>query len=405
MGSALIGCLFGAVLSGGLSDKFGRKRLLILAAIVFVVSSIGTALAGSFVSFNVWRMAGGIAIGLASNLSPMYIAEVAPAAVRGRLVSMNQFTIVIGILLAQTVNYGIAWFGGGADQGAWNVASGWRWMFGVTAVPACLFFVLMFLVPESPRWLVRNGQSAAGRAVLARIGGDAFADRELKSIEGTLVGEIEKVHFRELFQPRMFAILTIGVTLAVLQQWCGINVIFYYAASLFREAGYNVADALLNIVIIGTVNLVFTVLAVWSVDRVGRRILMLIGFAGLPIIYLLMGATFHFYAGKGGIYLLGLTLAAIGCYALTLAPVTWVVLSEIFPNRIRGAAMSVSVVSLWTACFILTFTFPLLRDTLGTAYTFWLYAAICVAGWFYTWSRLPETKGKTLEQIERELVD
>jgi SP family sugar porter-like MFS transporter len=241
--------------------------------------------------------------------------------------------------------------------------------------------------------------------VLARIGGDAFADRELKSIEGTLVGEIEKVHFRELFQPRMFAILTIGVTLAVLQQWCGINVIFYYAASLFREAGYNVADALLNIVIIGTVNLVFTVLAVWSVDRVGRRILMLIGFAGLPIIYLLMGATFHFYAGKGGIYLLGLTLAAIGCYALTLAPVTWVVLSEIFPNRIRGAAMSVSVVSLWTACFILTFTFPLLRDTLGTAYTFWLYAAICVAGWFYTWSRLPETKGKTLEQIERELVD
>jgi len=404
MASALVGCLLGAVLSGGLSDRFGRKRLLILSAFIFVVSSIGTALAGSFVSFNVWRMAGGIAIGLASNLSPMYIAEVAPAAVRGRLVSMNQFTIVIGILLAQAVNYGIASLGAGDGSDAWNVASGWRWMFGVTAAPASLFFALMFLVPESPRWLVKNGQPGAGRAVLARIGGQAFADRELESIQATLVGEIERVDFRELLQPRMFAILAMGVTLAVLQQWCGINVIFYYAASLFREAGYNVTDALLNIVIIGAVNLLFTVLAVWSVDRVGRRILMLIGFAGLPLIYALIGATFAFSAGKGGIYLLVLTLAAIGCYALTLAPVTWVVLSEIFPNRIRGAAMSVSVVSLWTACFILTFTFPLLRETLGTAWTFWLYAAICVAGWFYTYSRLPETKGKTLEQIERELV-
>jgi sugar porter (SP) family MFS transporter len=403
MGSALIGCLLGAVLSGGLSDRFGRKRLLILSALVFVVSSIGTGLAGSFVSFNAWRMGGGIAIGLASNLSPMYIAEVAPAAVRGRLVSMNQFTIVTGILLAQAVNFGIAWLGGGGDQEAWNVASGWRWMFGVTAVPACFFFVLMFFVPESPRWLVKNGQSAAGRAVLARIGGEAYADREIESIEETLVGEIEQVHFRDLGEPRMLAILVTGVTLAVLQQWCGINVIFYYAASLFRAAGFNLGDALLNIVVIGAVNLVFTVLAVWSVDRVGRRILMLIGFAGLTVTHVLIGASF--YAGQGGFLLLVLTLAAIGCYGLTLAPVTWVVLSEIFPNRIRGAAMSVSVFALWTACFILTFTFPMLRESLGTAYTFWVYAAICVVGLFYTWHRLPETKGKTLEQIERELVD
>lgn len=404
MASALVGCLVGAVLSGGLSDRYGRKRLLILSALIFVVSSIGTALAGSFVEFNLWRMAGGIAIGLASNLSPMYIAEVAPAAVRGRLVSMNQFTIVIGILLAQAANYGIAWLGSSGGSDAWNVTSGWRWMFGVTAVPAGLFFVLMFLVPESPRWLVKNGQGGAGRAVLARIGGEPFADRELENIQNTLVGEVQKVHFRELWHPRLFPILAMGVTLAVLQQWCGINVIFYYAASLFREAGYNVTDALLNIVIIGAVNLIFTILAVWSVDRVGRRILMLIGFAGLPLIYTLIGATFYFSAGKGGISLLVLTLAAIGCYALTLAPVTWVVLSEIFPNRIRGAAMSVSVVSLWTACFLLTFTFPLLRNALGTARTFWLYAAICVGGWFYAYFRLPETKGKTLEQIERELM-
>jgi len=403
MGSALIGCLLGAVLSGGLSDRFGRKRLLILSAIVFVVSSIGTGLAHNFVAFNAWRMAGGIAIGLASNLSPMYIAEVAPAAVRGRLVSMNQFTIVIGILLAQVVNYAIAWLGGGGDQEAWNVASGWRWMFGVTAAPACLFFVLMFFVPESPRWLVKNGQSAAGRAVLARIGGDAFADRELENIEATLVGEIERVNFGDLLQPRTFAILTMGVTLAILQQWCGINVIFYYAASLFRAAGFNLGDALLNIVVIGAVNLVFTVLAVWSVDRVGRRVLMLLGFAGLTATHLLIGASYHFE--QGGLLLLVLTLAAIGCYALTLAPVTWVVLSEIFPNRIRGAAMSVSVFSLWSACFILTFTFPMLRDGLGTARTFWLYSAICVVGFFFVLRRLPETKGKTLEQIERELTD
>jgi SP family sugar porter-like MFS transporter len=403
MGSALVGCLLGAVLSGGLSDKFGRKRLLILSALVFVVSSIGTGLAGSFVSFNVWRMAGGIAIGLASNLSPMYIAEVAPAAVRGRLVAMNQFTIVIGILLAQAVNYGIACHGAAVDPEAWNAAFGWRWMFGVTAVPACFFLVLMFLVPESPRWLVKNGESAGGRAVLARVGGEDYADRELASIEATLVGEIEKVDFRDLLEPRMLAILVLGVALAVLQQWCGMNVIFYYAASLFHEAGYNIADALLNIVGIGTVNLAFTVLAVWSVDRVGRRMLMLLGFAGLAAIHVLIGACFH--AGQGGTLVLVLTLAAIGCYALTLAPVTWVVLSEIFPNRIRGAAMSVSVFALWTACFILTFTYPFLRDSLGIARTFWLYAAICVAGFFYTWRRLPETKGKTLEQIERELVD
>jgi SP family sugar porter-like MFS transporter len=278
-------------------------------------------------------------------------------------------------------------------------------MFGVTAVPACLFFVLMLFVPESPRGLVKNGQSAGGRAVFARIGGEDYADRELRSIEATLVGEIERVNFGDLLQPRMFAILVIGVALAVLQQWCGINVIFYYAASLFREAGYNVTDALLNIVVIGIVNLVFTVLAVWSVDRVGRRVLMLLGFAGLPVIYVFIGATYYFFPGGGGTYLLVLTLTAIGCYALTLAPVTWVVLSEIFPNRIRGAAMSVSVFSLWAACFILNFTFPLLRERLGMASTFWLYAAICVAGLFYVWRRLPETKGKTLEQIERELVD
>ncbi len=483
MASALVGCLIGAVLSGSLSDRFGRKRLLILSALVFVVSSIGTAWAGSFAAFNLWRIAGGVAIGLASNLSPMYIAEVAPAAVRGRLVAMNQFTIVIGILLAQAANYGIAQFGTAADRrtvakqasgaasgldatriaedlawqvpkkdreqvidpfvalaaarakpldrqavaeivermnttrqkdkltadelavelsgrglASWNVDAGWRWMFGVTALPACLFFALMFLVPESPRWLVKSGKSAGARAVLARIGGDSYAGREVRSIEETLVGEIEKVNFRDLAEPKMRAILLVGVALAVLQQWCGINVIFYYAADLFKAAKYTVSEALFNIVIIGAVNLAFTIVAINSVDRFGRRILMLLGFAGLTLIHLLTGGMF--LAGLTGTYVLALLLAAIGCYALSLAPVTWVVLSEIFPNRIRGAAMSVSVSSLWIACFLLTYTFPLLNESLGTAFTFWIYAAICFGGFFFTWSRLPETKGKTLEEIE-----
>jgi len=491
MGSALIGCLIGAILSGSLSDKFGRKWLLVLSAVVFVVSSIGTGLIDTFLAFNLWRMAGGVAIGLASNLSPMYIAEIAPAAVRGRLVAMNQFTIVIGILLAQGVNYGIADYGARLDRKAvadhagrngtalnaqavaedlawqvpqdqraplvaefarlaalrggtlnfdaveelakqlnakriaerldkiaahrdavevagrglisWNVAPGWRWMFGVTAVPAGLFFLLMFFVPESPRWLVKNGRPDRARTVLARIGGGQYADREVANVQETLVGEIEKVNFKDLFEPRMFKILTIGVVLAVLQQWCGMNVIFYYAAKIFQAAGSSVNDALFNIVIIGLVNLVFTVIAINSVDRFGRRILMFIGFAGLAAIHALIGASYYFE--QSGTYILFLALAAIGIYALSLAPVTWVILSEIFPNRIRGAAMSVSVFSLWTACFILTYTYPLLAENLGTAYTFWIYGAICAGGLVFTARNVAETKGKTLEEIEKELVD
>jgi MFS transporter, SP family, arabinose:H+ symporter len=211
------------------------------------------------------------------------------------------------------------------------------------------------------------------------------------------------VNFWDLLKPKMRWILTIGVVLAVLQQWCGINVIFYYAADLFRAAGYTVSGALLNIVIIGTVNLLFTVIAINSVDRFGRRILMLIGFAGWAAIDTLIGASY--FTGQGGGYILVLTLAAIGCYAVSLAPVTWVVLSEIFPNRIRGAAMSVSVFSLWTACFVLTYTFPLLDEHLGKSYTFWIYAAICAGGFLFTAASLPETKGKTLEEIEADLVD
>jgi len=407
MSCALIGCLLGALASGCLSDKFGRKRLLILSASLFAISSLGTATAHSFAHFVLWRILGGIAIGLASNLSPMYIAEVSPAQARGRLVSINQLTIVIGILLAQIINWMIA-RPVAPDATAldilnsWNGQTGWRWMFGVTAIPSLLFLAGMYAVPESPRWLARRGKLPEARAILARIGGDKYADRAIADIESTLANDVEKVNFKDLLEARMAPILALGVALAVFQQWCGINVIFNYAEEVFSAAGYHVSDILLNIVITGAVNLVFTFVAIASVDKAGRRVLMLTGAAGLAVIYTVLGTCYRLKSQ--GIHMLLLVIAAIGCYACSLAPVTWVVISEIFPNRIRGAAMSVAVTSLWAACFILTYTFPLMNRNLGPANTFWIYAAICAIGFLFIKLRLPETKGKTLEEIELELI-
>ncbi|MGD0655496.1 MAG: sugar porter family MFS transporter [Thermoguttaceae bacterium] len=405
---ALVGCFSGALIAGALSDRFGRKRLLIICALLFAVTSIGNGLAPTFTVFVFWRILGGVAIGLASSLSPMYIAEVAPARIRGRLVSVNQLTIVIGILLAQLINYSLV---SGLQKGAseeflaqsWYVQSSWRWMFGLTAIPSALFFIGMFTLPESPRWLVKNGASDRAQSVLARIGGRQYAAAALADITSTLTDEYQKVNYRDLIEPRMRKVLWIGIILAVFQQWCGINVIFNYADKIFLAAGYDISDVLNNIVWTGSVNFAFTLVAMGIVDRGGRRPLMLLGSAGLTVIYVLMGCCY--FTGIQGLPMLLLVLAAIGCYALSLAPVTWVVLSEIFPNRIRGAAMSVCVFALWVACFILTLTFPTLNSRLGPACTFWIYAAICAAGFIFILLRLPETKGKTLEQIERELVD
>ncbi|HXA45017.1 MAG TPA: sugar porter family MFS transporter, partial [Candidatus Angelobacter sp.] len=402
---ALIGCLVGALVAGGLSDKFGRKRLLIVAALIFAVTSLGNALAASFAVFITWRIFGGVAIGLASSLSPMYIAEVAPAQIRGRLVAINQLTVVIGILLAQYVN----WFIGrdlpiGASddfiRNSWFGQQGWRWMFGLTCVPSLLFFAGMLFVPESPRWLAKSGRAGAARGVLQSIGGEIYANAAIKEIESTLaVGEINRVRFADLLEPRIFKVIVLGVVLAVFQQWCGINVIFNYAPEIFHKAGYDISTVLKNIAWTGSVNLAFTLVAFGVVDRAGRRPLMLFGSAALALIYTAMG--FCYFSGVKGLPMLMLVLAAIGTYAMSLAPVTWVVISELFPNRIRGAAMAVAVSSLWIACFLLTYSFPILNAKLGSAGTFWLYGAICVAGFVFILARLPETKGKTLEQIER----
>ena len=289
-------------------------------------------------------------------------------------------------------------------RNSWFGQQGWRWMFGLTAVPALLFFLGMLLVPESPRWLAKNGKPDRARGILTKIGGASYADAALADIESTVRSEAsERVSFSELLAPRMRKVLVLGVTLAVFQQWCGINVIFNYAEEIFRAAGYDISSVLKNIAWTGSVNLVFTFVALGVVDRGGRRPLMLFGSAGLALIYIAMG----FCYGKGvqGLPMLLLLLAAIGCYAMSLAPVTWVVISEIFPNRIRGAAVAVAVSALWIACFILTYTFPILNAKLGPAGTFWLYGAICVAGFIYIHLKLPETKGKSLEQLERELVD
>ena len=406
---ALLGCLLGSVISGVASDRFGRKRLLLASGLLFASSSILTGMAASFSTFVLWRILGGVAIGMASNLSPMYIAEVSPAAIRGRLVSVNQLTIVIGILAAQLTNKLIAQEvpdGATAEmiRLSWNGQLGWRWMFYAVAVPSTLFILLTLLVPESPRWLVKNGRDALARHILARIGGDRYAAEELLCIQRTLSeDEIQHVRFQDLLDPKIRTVLMIGVALAVLCQWTGINVIFNYAEEIFAQAGYGVNGIMFNIVITGSVMLAFTLVAMAMVDRFGRRFLLLIGCAGLVLAHGVIGLSYHL--GLKGLTVVLPVLAAISCYSVSLAPVTWVLIAELFPNRIRGAAVAVAVFALWTACFILTCTFPFLNMALGAAGTFWVYCGICAAGFFFILFRVPETKGKTLEQIEMELAD
>jgi MFS transporter, SP family, xylose:H+ symportor len=404
---ALLGCLLGSIISGWMSDRFGRKKLLLVSAILFAISSGLTASANAFSAFIIWRIAGGVAIGIASNVSPTYIAEVSPAPWRGRLVSLNQLTIVVGILLAQIVNWLIAEkvppdATAVMIRQSWNGQFGWRWMFAAVVVPSLIFLLAACLVPESPRWLMQRGLRERARLVLSRIGGDAYAKQALEQIQTTLGSESKSgPGWAALRDPGVLRALMIGVSLAVLQQWSGINVIFNYAEEIYRRAGYGVSDILFNIIITGTINLVFTIVALGFVDKLGRRPLLLVGCAGIGVSHLLIGIAYR--TGLTGLPILLLTLCTIGCYAMSLAPITWVVISEIFPNRVRGLAISVSVSALWIAAFLLTYSFPLISLTLGPAGTFWLYAAVCFAGFVFIYRSVPETKGKTLEQIELEL--
>lgn len=394
---ALLGCFAGSLLAGPAADHFGRKRLLVLAALLFAISSIFTGWAYSFAAFIAWRITGGVAIGLASNVSPMYIAEISPAQCRGRLVSLNQFAIVIGIFAAQLANWRIAETvpGGIVLATSWNAQYGWRWMFTAVAIPAVLFLCSAPFIPESPRWLIARANSQTALDVLRRIGGQLYAKSELAAIQASLSAPHESAGWRELLSAHGRKLLAIGAALAVLQQWSGINILFNYAQEVYRSAGYGVSEILFNIVITGAINLIFTVVAMLLVDRSGRRKLMIFGCITIGASHLAASVAYRSHAK--GPWVLVLTLCAIAFYAMSLAPVTWVLITEIFPNRMRASAVSVSVATLWVASFLLTYSFPLLNQAIGTSGAFLIYAAICFAGAAFVFTCVSETSGRSLE--------
>jgi sugar porter (SP) family MFS transporter len=340
------------------------------------------------------------------NVSPLYIAEISPADLRGRLVSLNQFAIVIGILSAQVVNWLIArpvpdHLSPAELLHTWNVQHGWRWMFVAVVAPSVIFTVASLLIPESPRWLMTHHRKADAGNVLTRIGGPNYARFEVANIEAAITVEATEARstWSEMFSQPVLRIVLIGTALAVLQQWTGINVLFNYAADVYRGAGYGANDILLNIVITGAINFLVTILAMSLVDRVGRRSLMLFGCVGIAASHLM--CSLAYYQHWKGIIILGLTLCSIAFYALTLAPVTWVLISEIFPNRVRSQAVSVAVSALWVASFALTYTFPLLNKAFGTGALSGMYGVICLLGFVLVYFFVPETKGRSLERIER----
>lgn len=403
MSSALIGCLIGALLTGLWSDKYGRKQMLIIAAALFSISAFGTGVVDNFNWFVLYRILGGFGIGIASNISPIYIAEVSPASVRGRFVSLNQLTIVLGILAAQVVNWliGDYFMPDKSSLSANGIDWAWRWMFWAELVPALLFFILAFVIPESPRWLAVNHKKEKAYKIFKRIGGQEYADMELRDIQESSNSQ-GRSNWKVLFQSNVRKVLVIGIVLAIFQQWCGINVIFNYAHEIFSAAGYTVSDVLMNIVVTGVTNVIFTFVAIYTVDRWGRRALMFVGSIGLSLIYLILGSCYYFQVT--GLPMLLLVVLAIACYAMSLAPIVWVVLSEIFPTRIRGSAMAISTFFLWAASFLLTYTFPILNETLKASGTFWVYGGICLSGFLFIRAQLLETKGKSLEEIEKELI-
>jgi len=390
-GSLALGCIIGCLLAGNLADKYGRKPGLMLSAAIFAVSSLGMAFAQGLTIFVIMRFAAGIGVGMASMLSPMYIAEISPAQIRGRNVAINQLTIVIGILVTNLVNYTLS------DSGP----DAWRWMFGLGLAPSALFLLGVIWLPESPRWLVKAGQDEKAKAVLAKIGSTAFVEGTLNDIEKSLVG-VKKQSYSAVLEKSVRPAVVVGITLAIFQQLCGINVVFNYTSTIFESVGAGLDRQLFETVAIGIVNLLFTLVAMWQVDKLGRRPLMLLGSIGLAIVYIVLAFLLQNQAAVSLVSVL--VLLAISMYSTSLAPVTWVLISEIFPNKIRGVASSVAIVSLWGAYFILVFSFPILAEKLGTYGPFYLYAAICFLGFLFILKNVKETKGQTLEQLETNLV-
>jgi sugar porter (SP) family MFS transporter len=385
----LIGCMFGAGLAGPVSDKIGRRRFMLISAVLFFVSAIGCALPRTITEFVIFRFVGGLGIGSAAVLSPLYIAEVSPARIRGALVSVNQMAIVTGILLAYFVN----WIFAGAGP------ANWRYMYAMGAVPSILFFLLLLRVPESPRWLVKRDREGEATRVLTQVDSAEAAAVGIREIKETLT--LEEGSFRELFRPGFRRPIFIAIVLAVFQQITGINAILYYAPRIFESAGFGRMSAIGQSTIIGFANMIFTVVAIVLADRVGRRPLLLVATAGMGLSLALLGAAFKFQFLPPSA-LLFVILLYIAFFASAMGPLVWVVMAEIFPIRMRGAAMGLATLILWLADFVVTLTFPIISDKLNASAAFWIYGVMCALDLIFMIFYLPETKGKSLEEIERQ---
>ncbi|NOU91315.1 sugar porter family MFS transporter [Paenibacillus sp. LMG 31460] len=391
--SLIIGCIVGAAGSGMLGDKFGRKKVLIIAAILFIIGSIGSAIPNTFTAYIIARIIGGLGIGITSTLCPLYNAEIAPAKYRGRLVALNQFATVTGIFLVYFINMGIAGYG----DDAWDISTAWRWMFGFGVLPGLLFLVLLFFVPESPRWLIKQGRAVESLPILLKIHGDELARQEVLDIKESFQQESGSI--RQLFSPALRLALIVGVGLAVLQQVTGINAIMYYAPEIFKETGAGTNASLIQTILVGLINFLFTILAIWLIDKVGRKALLLVGSASMTVCLVVIGAAFQSGQPSGPLVLIFILLY-VASFAISLGPVVWVIMSEIFPNRIRGKATAIASMALWTADYIVSQTFPPMLGSAGPAVTFWIFGFMALLTFFFTWRLVPETKGKSLEEIE-----
>ena len=387
--SAAIGCIAGPLVAVALSDALGRRRTLVVAAILLGVSAVATALAGDMLQFNLFRIVGGVGVGLASVVSPMYIAEMAPARLRGRLVSVNQLAVVIGLFIAVVVSYFLSFNGS------------WRWMFGSTALPVVCWLAGLTVLPESPRWLAARSREPEALALLVRSEGPAQSDAALREIQQSIAEETGGL--AELFQPGMRIALLVAVMLAILQQMTGVSILLVYAPTIFKSAGFSAAsDAIWQAIPLNVWNIACTALAFWLVDRLGRRPLLLIGVIGMAVGLIIMGFCFQF--GWSGYPVVAVMFLCVGAYVSSLAPLAWLIMSEIFPTRIRGRAMSIAGVALWLSFFIGSQIFPPLcsffEGKFGSpAGVFWLFAGVCLFAFGFSWRLVPETKGRTLEAI------
>jgi SP family xylose:H+ symportor-like MFS transporter len=397
--SALVGCLIGAFFSDYLSNKFGRKATMIITAILFILNSVGTALPNSFTIFVLFRIVGGIGVGIASMVVPMYIAEIAPPKRRGALVGNYQLAIVIGIVVVYFVNYFIALQG----DAHWNLNIGWRWMFGSEIIPSILFLVFIFLIPESPRWLLQKGKSEQAVAVLEKINAPEDVAQVQSEIQNSLEQE-DKGQWNNLVNPIYKKALFVGIGLSILQQLTGINAILYYAPEIFKSLGSSTDASLLETSILGVVNLIFTLLAIKWVDKMGRKPLLYIGSTGMTISLAAVG--FFIYNEAVGNYVLPFLILFMASFSISWGPIVWILLSEIFPNKIRSLALAISVFIQWVANFIVTQLFPSLvenqwlKDNFNGAFPFYLFSVICLFSLFFVWKKVPETKNKSLEQMD-----